>query len=241
MNENIKQIVADFTKIPADHIHSETVIDRSVVANSILLHRMYANLAKEGVEINNYQQIKTYGDLLNKISVNNKPEESLSGNIIYRSDKLPSSDQLFDIGIDIEEIFRMPKVNDFREDEFYKMNFTAREISYCGLQPDQYASFTGLFAVKEAIVKADNYYKNIPFHKIFIDHLPDGKPVFKGFSISISHTENLAIAVAVKDLDILPDKITGKKKDTIKNSGFPLLSILAFLLAVIALIICLFK
>ena len=87
------------------------------------------------------------------------------------------------IGIDAEEISLMPATNDFRDHEFYTMNFAAAEIAYCILQPDSRASFAGLFAAKEAIVKADNSYKNKPFHTIFIDHLPGGKP----FHSAIQH------------------------------------------------------
>jgi phosphopantetheinyl transferase (holo-ACP synthase) len=92
----------------------------------------------------------------------------------------------------------MPSVNDFREDEFYVMNFTPAEISYAILQPDPLATFAGLFAAKEAIVKSDNTIKNKAFNSIFIDHLPSGKPIYPGFSISISHTPTLAMASAVK-------------------------------------------
>lgn len=243
MPERITKIVSEYTKIPIDQLQSETQIGRSVVGNSIILHRMYAAIAKEGIEIQGYQEIKTFGELVNKVSGNPYP-----GNSVIPKPKIipePSevSHQKPGVGIDIEEISKMPEAIDFREDEFYKMNFTPGEIAYCILQPNQYASFTGLFAAKEAMVKAENFYKNVPFNTIFIDHLPGGQPFYKGFTMSISHTETLAIAVAVKDSGNTNNSTAGKKEAFIKNdipSHF-WISVIAVLLASIAICISLFK
>lgn len=100
------------------------------------------------------------------------------------------------IGIDIEEVAALPRAVDFRKDEFYTMNFTARETAYCILQPDPYASFAGLFAAKEAMVKADASIRDRSFHLLEISHSPEGKPLTPGFSISISHANGMAVAVA---------------------------------------------
>ena len=56
----------------------------------------------------------------------------------------------------------------------------------------------GLFAAKEALVKADNRLMGRAFNSIVIEHAPDGKPLYEGFQISISHTDTLAVAVAVQ-------------------------------------------
>jgi phosphopantetheinyl transferase (holo-ACP synthase) len=93
----------------------------------------------------------------------------------------------------------MPEVPDFRSAEFYQQNFAAGEIAYCILQPDPYSSFTGLFAAKEAIVKADALFRGRPFHTLKIDHTPEGKPLFPGFGLSISHAGGLAVAVAIRE------------------------------------------
>jgi phosphopantetheine--protein transferase-like protein len=102
------------------------------------------------------------------------------------------------MGIDIEDISAMPRTNDFREAEFYKMNFASSEIAYCILQTDPYASFAGLFAVKEAIVKANNRYAKMNFNSIIVNHSMEGKPIHDSFQISISHAKDVAVAVAVE-------------------------------------------
>jgi len=201
MNDQIIHTVSKYIKVPVEQITTQTVIDRSAVASSIILHRMYAQLANEGIAVKDYTVIKTFGQLLANVNGSESPAatpatfDGRSTASSVHSNELP-------IGIDIENISSLPIVNDFREDAFYTMNFAPAEIAYCILQTNPYASFTGLFAAKEAIVKADNRYKNNAFNTIIIDHLPDGKPAFPGFQLSISHTTELAIAVAVKSISL---------------------------------------
>ena len=196
MEEQIKNIVSQYIKIPADQITAQTVIDRTAVASSIILHRMYAQLQNEGIVVNDYTTIKTFGQL--SASVNGKEP----ANTFIESAPVPNYSSKENInepsvGIDAENISSMPVVNDFREDAFYKMNFAPAEMAHCILQPNPYASFAGLFAAKEAIIKADNLYRNKPFHSIIIDHLPEGKPVHPGFQISISHTTGVRILTSM--------------------------------------------
>ena len=198
MEEKIKNIVSLYIKVSADQITNQTLIDRTAVASSIILHRMYGNLRNEGVLVENYWDIKTFGDLLRHTNVevtNNGTNDQSSYS--ENSEDNPA-EELLSTGSDIEEIKNMPIVNDFREDEFYTMNFHPAEIAYAILQPNSFATFAGLFAAKEAIIKADNTFRSKKFSTIFIDHLPSGKPFFPDFSISISHTSELAMATAVR-------------------------------------------
>ncbi|HTC00741.1 MAG TPA: hypothetical protein VK705_08665, partial [Ferruginibacter sp.] len=149
MEEKIKEIVSLYIKIPANQIVANTVIDRSAVASSILLHRMYAALANEAIVIENYWDVKNFGTLLQRINGAERSFAVVSDNtveyVLPVNESRSSSDG---IGLDVEEINAMPQVNDFREDEFYKMNFTSEEIAYCILQPNSLSSFAGLFAAK---------------------------------------------------------------------------------------------
>jgi phosphopantetheine--protein transferase-like protein len=202
MEEKIREIVSLYIKVPANQITANTVIDRSAVASSILLHRMYAALLNEGVAIENYWDVKTFGILLQRFSGTEIRSAVAHNEIDYVLPVSQSSTSTGEIGIDIEEVSSMPQVNDFREDQFYLMNFTQEEIAYCILQPDSLSSFAGIFAVKEAIVKADNTYQNKPFNEISIGRLPGGKPFYPDFQLSISHTKQLAIAVAIPKITV---------------------------------------
>ncbi len=235
MEEQIKNTVSKYSKIPVGQITADTVIDRSAVASSIILHRMYAQLANEGFVVADYTAIRTFGQLM--ANCNGKEIVFTSGETVHPV--LPSSGtENPSIGIDIENITAMPLVNDFREDHFYQMNFAPAEMAHCILQTNPYASFAGLFAAKEAIVKADNSYKNKTFNTIVIDHLPDGKPVFPGFQISISHTVETAIAAAVKNNPpFTPLQNTPGHHSFLAASA----AVAAFLLSLCTLILFLFK
>lgn len=237
--ERIKEIVSDFIKVPPEQIGPGTPIDRTAVRSSILLHRMYARLAGEGIRFTDYSVIKVFGDLS---SGSQAGDAAVQGAAIVSSSAgaasgVPSSAgavsgvsfaapsgraathplsraatptggtmETAAIGIDIEEIASLPRTTDFRKEEFYRMNFTPEETAYCILQQDPYASFTGLFAVKEAIVKSGGHPGGRSFDTIRITHSPEGRPMHPGYSISIAHSAGLAIAVAVRAADTLAAK-----------------------------------
>ena len=98
----------------------------------------------------------------------------------------------------MEDVENLPVVIDFRSDDFYIQNFSPREIEYCLSKENPLPAFTGLFAAKEAVVKADNAYRNRAFNTIEITHDAQGRPGFGHFLLSISHTSKMAVAVAVK-------------------------------------------
>lgn len=197
--DTVRKIAANFLKVNEDAVSQDTLINNKTIKGSVMLHRMYAVLSKElGVNIKNYEKVKTFEDLLVicKLAGENTPT---GGDVQDRTTKnvSPNITGGISIGIDIEEIDKMPKANDCREDIFYKQNFSPKEISYCLLQSCPWASFAGKFAAKEAVVKADNSYKGAPFSEIEIDHDVNGKPVFRNFAISITHNDKYAIAVVV--------------------------------------------
>jgi phosphopantetheine--protein transferase-like protein len=203
MEEKIKEIVSVFIKVPHEQIGPSTIVDRSVMSSSILLHRMYAKLADAGVTVENYTEIRNFSDLLRWSAGGSAstagPAELKEGPSAWMDVPAPRGDHSgAGVGIDIEAIASMPETNDFRKTGFYTMNFTLAEISYCILQPDPYASFAGLFAAKEAIVKADGDYRSRTFNDIEIGHSVTGRPTHPGFNLSISHAAGLAVGVAVR-------------------------------------------
>jgi phosphopantetheinyl transferase (holo-ACP synthase) len=206
--QKAKEIFSKFINKPLEEITSETVIDKRAVPGSVLIHRMYAALAKDGYYVSDMTSIKTYGDFEREITgeIRGRDATNLSAktsltNVSSNAElpQLASQCGNLDIGIDIEDIDNMPIVNDYREEPFYTANFSQREISYCILQHNPQASFAGKFAAKEALVKADNNLQKMPFCEIEILNNESGRPVFDGFSISISHSRTVAIAMAIKN------------------------------------------
>jgi phosphopantetheine--protein transferase-like protein len=245
MEDKVKNIISTFIKVPAEQIGADTVIDRTAVSSSITLHRMYAKLAEEGIVVEDYWNIKNVATLLKRMNGNG--HAALAASLEGESSNSVSSPVNHSggstVGIDIEEVDSMPRANDFREDEFYKMNFSSAEIAHCILQSNPYASFAGLFAAKEAIVKANNANRSKLFNTITINHDTEGKPVYSGFNLSISHTNNLAVAVAIPVADILIKKTNDQivlQPNSRSGAGLFLIAI-SLLISLLALIISLLK
>lgn len=226
-----KEIISQFLQVDANSITANTLINRQALKSSIFLHRMYGKLANAGFVVADYSNINSFGELLETLegkSQNSKVEEHQFNNLTNQQSAntqypIPNTQ----IGIDIEHIDSLPKTNDFRNEGFYTDNFSENEIAYCILQPDAYASFAGLFAAKEAIVKANNQFKNTKFNKLVITHNAQGKPAFEGVNISISHTNDSAVAVAV----VIESNATTIIKEVASNTTYSVTTLIVALLA----------
>jgi len=250
VEEKIKKIIAVFLQKEPSEISSSTLINTSVIPGSILIHRMYRELSLAGFPIENYTAINTYGELLNRLNGSPIEPEKLSQVInimpISAADKSGSG---MEIGIDIENITNFPNVNDYREDPFYKTHFTANEISYCILKPVPIESFAGLFCLKEAICKTNEAFRKISFNQIEITHTPEGKPIYPGYGLSVSHTKEVATGVAIikgslkegfttsPNIEPIKEVTTTTATMPNKSKSTKWIAILALLLAIATLII----
>jgi phosphopantetheine--protein transferase-like protein len=249
MEEKLKEIIAVYLKTTASAIDVNTLINRQAVSSSIILHRMYGELENEGFIVENYTDINSFGELLKKLS---NAESSL---LVHTSDTFPiisNFDQMHSnassnpgVGIDLENISAFPECYDFREDEFYRNNFSSEEIAYCIIKKNPITSFAGLFSVKEAIVKADNNYSGRSFKEIVISHDSSGKPIHADFLISISHTENIVVGIALSKKKYNHSTFTNfgaivNQNELPKKSPVLLISLAALIISVISLLIALF-
>ena len=211
-----KEIISHFISKSPESITDSTIMDHTAIPSSILQHRMYALLSDEGYILQDPGSVVTYHDfklmldnsnsknrVLSKIKPKNNLFENLYNNI----------GDNFSIGIDIENISNFENLKKY-DDQFYKNNFSLNEINYCKTRIDPKRSFTALFSLKESIIKADNSFKNIPFNQIEILHSRNGKPSFSGFSLSISHTDNLVITIAIRY------NIQKKNEEVIQSKNF---------------------
>jgi phosphopantetheine--protein transferase-like protein len=134
------------------------------------------------------------------------------------------------VGIDIEAIANFAVVADYHEDSFYRLNFTAAEIAYCLEKADPLESFAGLFAAKEALRKASHSLLELSLDAIQIEHDKHGRPVFPGHTLSISHSNGFAVAVAVTQ-PVRPER----------HFPYKWLLLLSVVCSVAALVLCLKK
>ncbi len=94
-------------------------MDYTVVPSSLLLHRMYAELADKGYMIDDPASITTYADFLEILSSSsssaqinaNEAKNKYVNEIINNSDSLIKADNILSVGIDLEEISSFKSVN----------------------------------------------------------------------------------------------------------------------------------
>ncbi len=105
-------------------------------------------------------------------------------------------------GIDIVTISRFKQFENDKTHHFLHKTFTKEEIDYCFCFKEPASHLAGIFCAKEAVSKALGV-NTFPFIEIEIRHRCDGAPYAcsKGkelrVSVSISHTEDMACAIAL--------------------------------------------
>lgn len=104
------------------------------------------------------------------------------------------------LGIDLQSLSNLPESSDYRGDSFYARNYTAAELAYCIQQADPRQSLSGIWAAKEAVVKAGAASPSPAgeFGQIEIGRDAGGAPTYPGCLISITHEAGLAAAVCVR-------------------------------------------
>jgi phosphopantetheine--protein transferase-like protein len=193
----LKKIISTFIGKSIEEINDKTIIDKTVVKGSILIHRMFASLAAKGFKLNDYSNIKTFGDLIYNLEIPQQLPKNTE-EIPEVTTQINANLSIKGIGIDIENVSLMPIASDFREDEFYIQNFTSNEISYCIMKLNPYESFAGLFCLKEAIFKSNNsIFINKSFNQIEITHADNGAPICPGYILSLSHSNDVVVAVSI--------------------------------------------
>lgn len=101
---------------------------------------------------------------------------------------------MYKIGTDIVKISRMEE--SIKKPSFIKKVFTEREREYC----KKAESFAGVFACKEAYLKAVGTGITRPLTDIEILHNDKGRPYIDGVSncdVSISHDGEYAVAAVI--------------------------------------------
>lgn len=114
----------------------------------------------------------------------------------------------FSIGTDLVDVERIRKL--MRSQRFLKRIFTADEIRYCQNKKSSGQHFAVRFAAKEAVWKALSSVSSaqgISHKEISVGRTPSGQPFVqlslrlkqfeKNISLSLSHTKEYALAVAV--------------------------------------------
>ena len=133
------------------------------------------------------------------------------------------------IGIDITEVSRIKDSIDMYGQSFLSRIYTLTEIAYCeSFSQNSMSHYTGFFSAKEAFSKAlgTGIGKHCSFLSIEIFHDLHGKPIIiindsikelikdTQINLSISHTNNMAIAIVI----LSKDEIIEPLLDTLSQS-----------------------
>ena len=118
----------------------------------------------------------------------------------------PSSFSGLYIGVDIEEIERLPITSNYRTHDFYQSQFSNEEISYALLKPEPRMHLCGIFCAKEALKKSAIELIQLRMDEIQMQHR-QGRPFIKtihdsinarfNFQVSISHSDHYAVATVL--------------------------------------------
>lgn len=124
------------------------------------------------------------------------------------------------IGIDIQFIPEFfPTISrDLKSDQTISQIFSQSEIAYSETKQNPSATLVGIFAAKEALIKAGlQDFDKDNLRTIEICHDESGAPEFSGYNLSISHSNDYAISVAIKknqNIDTEKNKLSISKKST---------------------------
>ncbi len=115
------------------------------------------------------------------------------------------------IGIDVVEIHRMNELIGRWGERFFEKVFTPKEIEYASTKSNSTQHYAGRFAVKEAVAKAlsTGWSGGFRWKDVEVTNDDLGKPSVQLYGhvlglltnctvfVSISHSENVIVAVAV--------------------------------------------
>ena len=111
------------------------------------------------------------------------------------------------VGLDVQEIGKLPQSSDYWEDAFYQDHFDKSEIAYAVIQSQPRNHFAGFWCAKEALRKCDRAFGHISPALTFVAHEDNGSPYFLwnnsgkntrlSHALSISHTDWIAMAIVI--------------------------------------------
>jgi len=205
-----KDAVEYFSKLLNQEINSNSILKLSSAQKARAF--VWLTKYKLNTEILSYKLGFKIEDIYKSLNI-------IDDNII--SDKKIKTNAINTIGIDIQNIDEMfpdgfpidPKL-----DIDLQNIFTIKELSYAQAQPLPQQTLAGIFAAKEAIKKCNNNYNNLKE----IEVIPNiyGVPEFIDFHISISHSRDYAVAVAIsKNINTKEHKKNELQNENILNNN----------------------
>lgn len=202
-------------------LNSDIKEDTTIRLTSAQSARAYAWLKSNNFQVDDFPLGKgfTLQQLFFITSENNASES-----VATKKSKISCSsevcyDSTGELGVDIQsvrELFPDGLPVDPKSDPELLGIFTVKELSYAQSKTDSLQTLTGIFAAKEAIQKCSS--KKIGF--LDIEVLPDksGRPKTDFFVISISHSQDYAVAIAANRYLQKPTLVDEEKPEQSKKT-----------------------
>lgn len=181
--ESVKNL---YEKLSGKQLENENSVVSQSAFSSVLRDRFISELKKMGIQWNGEPTpLKDLGSQSSAIATAPIPSIPLP---IGKS----SSNIL--VGTDIQILSEFPVPSDYWTDTFYRDQFSAEEFAYALKKQNPLGTFAGIYSAKESIFKSNN---NIQRSSIVISHENDA-PQFPGYAISISHSGEYVVSVAIQ-------------------------------------------
>jgi NAD(P)H-hydrate epimerase len=110
----------------------------------------------------------------------------------------PKINGIIGLGVDIQrinELFPDELPEDLKSDLHLGEIFSQRELSYAASKPNPRQTLAGIYSAKEAIVKSGSNFSD--YSHIQIEHSASGQPFSTGYMVSISHSGEYVISIAL--------------------------------------------
>jgi holo-[acyl-carrier protein] synthase len=212
----LRQTVATFLGVDPQQVHADLSFAETRVHGSLARARLYAAIQQRlGRQCQGVFTARTYEELHAAMfgtpavvphTAQLVPEQTAAASSVLSEPQNLFSDLA--CGIDIEIVEELPVVQDYWEDPFYTMTFTAAEIAYCLMQATPAIHFAARWCAKEALKKCDQAYSQVAMNRLEVAFTTMGAPCLRyaangawerlPVALSLSHTSHMAAAVVVK-------------------------------------------
>lgn len=212
----LRQTVATFLGVDPQQVHSDLSFAETRVHGSLARARLYAAIQQRlGRQCQGVFTARTYEELHAAVfgtpavvshTTQAAPTPTAAASSVLSEPQNFASDLA--CGIDIEIVEELPVVQDYWDDPFYTMTFTAAEIAYCLLQATPSIHFAARWCAKEALKKCDPSYSQVAMNRLEVAFTTTGAPCLRyeangawervPVALSLSHTPHMAAAVVVK-------------------------------------------
>jgi phosphopantetheine--protein transferase-like protein len=204
--DTLQSLVAYFLGIAPDAVTSSTPLN-GTLASSLGRARLDAALRQKlGIRLRACYRARTFGEL--QASANGGDgTAAVPSTVVPRLAQLQAGSPATSVGFDLQSAEELPECADYWSHPFYAEHFTATEIAAGLLHSQPRMHFAGVWCAKEALKKGSPDLLHTDWREIEVRLGSDERPIAYvkdgnewhqlTASISITHTGNVAGAVAV--------------------------------------------